>query len=408
MKNKKTKNSKFKSKLIKLTILSGAMLSLNAHAGITFGDPNKTSILWGGYIRSNLTTLDNDISGAHVKGATWDDYEHASKDKVYNLNYMNTYIQGKSYFSKHSYGIGYFYTRIWSSNVGVAPRSLYAGIGDDRYGRLVYGFMYGALSSGEYGNVGLNWDCRAATSIIPQPFQKRTKNTIGYNFNTGNFNLISTFSLSDGNYHESEVKIGLNNSGYKGADQVFLSYALDNTGVTIGGGGGFAQIKTPEGNYGTAWMTEADLKYSNSNWFFGQTLMVGKSITSGISGIDQTGQYIFGKLNLPTLFKWGTSLARFAASITGIKYTSGQHQIGLEYDYGQFYDYENPENLKVDSSKKLNLTGSNDAINQLLLTYNHVWNKHMSAGVEYIYDLIPKKSSYHQGNGLYAQVQYTW
>lgn len=128
--------------------------------------------------------------------------------------------------------------------------------------------MYGALSWGEYGNVGLNWDCRSATSIIPQPFQKRTKNTIGYNFNKGNLYLKSTFSLSDGNYHESELKIGSNNSGYKGADQVFLSYALDNTGVTIGGGGGFAQIKTPEGNYGTAWMTEADLKYSNNNWFF--------------------------------------------------------------------------------------------------------------------------------------------
>lgn len=109
--------------------------------------------------------------------------------------------------------------------------------------------------------------------------------------------------------------------------------------------------------------------------------MVGKSITSGISGIDQTGQYVFGKLDQPKPIQWGTSLARFAASITGIKYTSGQHQIGLEYDYGQFYDYENPENLKVDSSKKLNLTGSNDAINQVLLTYNHVWNKHMSAGV---------------------------
>ncbi|ASK78662.1 hypothetical protein CF386_06425 [Paraphotobacterium marinum] len=351
-----------------------------------------------------------------MKGMTFDDYEHASKGSVYNLNYMNTYIQGKSYFSEHSYGIGYFYTRIWGSSVGVAPRSLYAGIGDDRYGQLVYGFMYGALSWGEYGNVGLNWDCRSATSIIPQPFQKRTKNTIGYNFNQGNFYLKSTFSLSDGNYHESELKIGSNNSGYKGADQVFLSYALDNTGVTIGGGGGFAQIKTPEGNYGTAWMTEADLKYSNSNWFFGQTFMLGKSITSGISGIDQTGQYVFGKATNqadpmipdPNPIKWGTSLARFAASITGIKYTSGQHQIGLEYDYGQFYDYENSENLKIDSTKKLNLTGSNDAINQVLLTYNHVWNKHMSAGVEYIYDLISKKSSYHQGNGLYAQVQYTW
>lgn len=101
MKNKKIKNGKLKSKFLKLTILSGVMLSLNAQASITFGDPNKTSILWGGYIRSNLTTLDNDISGAHIKGITYDDYEHSSRGSVYNLNYMNTYKESRIFQSIH-------------------------------------------------------------------------------------------------------------------------------------------------------------------------------------------------------------------------------------------------------------------------------------------------------------------
>lgn len=399
-----------KNKLIKLSCLSLLVASSFSNAG-TWYDKDGTSLIWGGYIRSNFSTMDKDISGSHIYGIGAHGYERSGRGDIHNLNYTNQYFEGKSYFSKHSYGIGYFYTRIWASNAGVAPRSLWAGIGDDRYGQLMYGFMYGALAYGEFADIALNFDARAATSVIPQPFQKRTLNTIGYNYVKGNITLYSTFSLSDGKYHVSETKDGVNGSGYKNANQFFIKYKLGDTGFNIGSGAGISQVKTPEGHYGKAWMAEADVSFSNKNWFLAQTIMYGKSITSGISGVDQTGQYIFGKyVNSDSkLGGWGTSLAKFYSGMTGIKYITGPHNFGIEWDFSRFYDFNSPENL-IQNDKPLYFSKHSEqtSINQIVLTYNHIFNNHFSVGLDFIDDLIPSSSSYHQGNGVYGQLQYNW
>lgn len=374
-------------------------------------EQDKTSISWGGYIRSTFFTYDNDISHAHIPGGTGaKGLEHASKGDVYNQNYTNLWFQGKSYFAEHTYGIGYFYTRVWgNSKLGVTPRSLYAGIGDDRYGQFLYGFMYGALNKGHFASIGLNYEDRATTSVVPQPFQKRQRNTIGYNYLNNNFSLYSTFALSDGNFNVNEDSQGWNDSGYKSPSQFFLSYALGDSGVKLGAGAGITQVKTLEANFGKAWMAELDMSYSSSNWYLAQTLSYGKSITSGISGVDKTGQFVFGRSDFKSAPVFGNSLAKFYSTVTAVQYITGGHHIGLEYDFSRFFDFDNPENL-VQNRKPLGF-GKNSqqtSINQLLLTYNYLFNRHFSTGVEYIKDLIPSSSSYHQGNGVWGQIQYSF
>ena len=50
--------------------------------------------------------------------------------------------------------------------------------------------MYGALNKGHFASIGLNYEDRATTSVVPQPFQKRQRNTIGYNYINNNFSPI--------------------------------------------------------------------------------------------------------------------------------------------------------------------------------------------------------------------------
>ena len=420
-----------KKTLLALSILAAGMTAANA---AELYNQDGTSFSIDGDVTANFLTGGNKGPVDRPYGQSGNVQSVGTSGQVNDTSWFNLKPTGKSYFNGQDgwYGIGHAYIRFTED--GTQVREIWAGLGNDTYGQLVYGRGYTPwnLASSSF-DLGLNFSGYSYQGALPGFINLRDSNMFKYDGTFGNLTVMTSASVGNKKGQLTYSTNAANGTGSNGNVQFGGNYKFDDSGYTLAFGGYYADFKVKEASGFNAGTGEATglkagtndlnlaggtlgLNYQGDHFGYTAQVYAGKGVTSGTSTFDGYNDGAFGADGLDyqndsskLTNKDGdynflpVAKANFVSYLANVSYQVDKMVYVIQYEGGRFTSIDT-------AALGPNYTGgsSETFANELTANINYLWNKQFSTGLEYTYDLQKSDSPYYYGNGLYAQASYAF